>query len=199
VIRRLHSSKSLSCNSYVAITSASKKIALVTSVALGSHTQRRATRRSAYRTAHETGVDHQPQDSQSARSHHPAVVAAARGSGARVNRRAFVTGLGAVLAAPLGVEAQPAARTPAIGVLAPGSPPPKASPAITAFVQGLRDLGWGPGRNITLEYRWTEDREDGYPEFARDLIRFGVDLIVGAGNAVRAAKQATTTNGHTRA
>ena len=110
-----------------------------------------------------------------------------------LDRRAFLAGMASVVAAPLVAEAQPTAKTPAIGVMAPGFPPPESSPSIAAFVQGLRDLGWGPGRNITLEYRWTEDREDRYSEFARDLIRFGVDVIVGAGNAVRAAKQATTT------
>src|SRR5262249_21355944 len=55
------------------------------------------------------------------------------------------------------------------------------------------DLGWVPGQNITLQYRWTEDREDRYSEIARELARLRVDLIVaGTGNAARAAKQATT-------
>src|SRR5262249_37481512 len=106
-------------------------------------------------------------------------------------------GLAVVLAvsfalAPFAGEAQQA-KGPRIGVMAPGAPPPESSPGISAFLQGLRDLGWVPGQNITLEYRWTGDRGDRYPEVARDLVRLRVDLIVAStGSAARAAKQATT-------
>jgi len=104
-------------------------------------------------------------------------------------------GLAVVLAlgllVPLAAEAEQA-KGPRIGVMAPGSPPPESSQSISAFVQGLRDLGWVPGQNITLEYRWTGDSEDRYPEIVRDLVRLRVDLIVaGTGRAAPAAKQAT--------
>ena len=110
-----------------------------------------------------------------------------------MDRRAFFAVLGGgILAAPLIARAQ-AAKGARIGVMAPGSPPPESSPPISAFVQGLRDLGWVPGQNVTLEYRWTDDREDRYPELARDLVRLQVDVIVAStAIAIRAAKQATT-------
>lgn len=110
-----------------------------------------------------------------------------------MDRRTFVAVVGgSVVVALLPVEGQPA-KVPRIGVMAPGSPPPESSPPIVALVQGLQELGWVPGQNITLEYRWTEDREDRYPEFARDLVRVQVDVIVAStATAIRAAKQATT-------
>src|SRR5262249_42917401 len=66
-----------------------------------------------------------------------------------MNRRAFVTGLGVVLAAPLVVEAQHQGKIPRIGVLDPGSRQ-MLSPCLPAFQQGLRDLGYVEGRNIAV-------------------------------------------------
>jgi hypothetical protein len=65
-----------------------------------------------------------------------------------MNRRAFVVALGAVLVAPFGAEAQPAGKVWRIGVLSPGSPPPG---PLEALRQGLRDLGYEDGRNVTIE------------------------------------------------
>ena len=111
------------------------------------------------------------------------------------DRRIFLGTVGwSLLAAPIVVEAQSAARVPRIGVMAPGSPPPESSPSIMAFAEGLRSLGWVPGQNIAVEYRWTEGREDRHPDLARDLVGLGVDLIVaGTSSAARAARRVTTT------
>ena len=63
-----------------------------------------------------------------------------------MNRRAFVTGLGAVLAAPLGAEAQRAGKVPRIGWLG-GPTRESAEPFVEEFQRGLKDLGWVEGQN----------------------------------------------------
>jgi putative ABC transport system substrate-binding protein len=61
------------------------------------------------------------------------------------------------------------------------------------MTQRLRELGWIEGRNLTLVYRWTEGRDDRAADFAAELVRLKVDVIVTNGNAsVHAAKQATS-------
>src|SRR3954471_24315072 len=61
------------------------------------------------------------------------------------------------------------------------------------FVEGLRELGYVEGQNITIEWRMTPDREQ-LLRFATELAGMNLDVIVtGGGPAVRAAKQATST------
>jgi putative tryptophan/tyrosine transport system substrate-binding protein len=99
-------------------------------------------------------------------------------------------GLAVVLSlilAPLAGEAQPTPRVPRIGILRPGSPP---DPLVEAFREGLHELGYAEGRNISIEYRWAEGRDERLPSLAADLVRLQVDVIV-AGAAAVAAKQAT--------
>ena len=63
-----------------------------------------------------------------------------------------------------------------------------------AFRQGLRELGWIEGQNITIEYRWADGNLDRLPALASELVKLPVDLIVIAGvQAVRAARQASIT------
>ena len=47
-----------------------------------------------------------------------------------------------------------------------------------AFLQGLRDLGYVEGKNIAIEYRYTEGELDRLPELAAELVRLNVDVIV---------------------
>src|SRR5262249_23118692 len=63
---------------------------------------------------------------------------------------------------------------------------------VSAFVQRLRELGWVEGRNVAIEYRWAEGRNERYTEIATEFVRLKVDLIVTAGAFVVAAKQATS-------
>jgi putative tryptophan/tyrosine transport system substrate-binding protein len=105
-----------------------------------------------------------------------------------MDRRAFVTMVGgSILAAPLAAEAQPAGKIPRIGILRPGSPP---DPLVEAFRQGLHELGYAEGRNISIEYRWAEGRDERLPSLAADLVRLQMDVIV-AGAAAMVVKQAT--------
>ena len=65
---------------------------------------------------------------------------------------------------------------------------------LEAFRQELRKLGWIEGKNIAIEYRFSELKAERLPELAADLVRLNVDLIVTTGEPpARAAKSATTT------
>ena len=110
-----------------------------------------------------------------------------------MNRRAFVTCLGAVLAAPRAVKAQPPpGKMSRIGVLmnlySPDADPPQ------ALRQGLRDLGYVEGRNVVIEWRYQLGRDNRLSTLATELVRLKSDVIVAdATSAVRAAMQATST------
>jgi putative ABC transport system substrate-binding protein len=95
-----------------------------------------------------------------------------------MKRREFITLLGGAAATwPLVARAQQAAKIPRIGLLSPFSP---ANTAIwhKAFLRGLRDLGWVDGKNIAIEYRYAEGRNDHLPGLIADLARLKVDIIV---------------------
>jgi putative ABC transport system substrate-binding protein len=65
---------------------------------------------------------------------------------------------------------------------------------VEAFRQELGKLGWIEGKNITIEYRFAEQKNERLPELAADLVRLKVDLIVTTGQpSVLAAKSATST------
>src|SRR5262245_58819458 len=99
----------------------------------------------------------------------------------------------ALLAAPLTAEAQPPGPKAArIGYLSSYSA--STGQAHEAFRQGLRDLGYVEGRNLTVEYRWADGNYERLPGLAKELVALGVDLIVSVGGppAARAAKAATT-------
>jgi putative tryptophan/tyrosine transport system substrate-binding protein len=65
---------------------------------------------------------------------------------------------------------------------------------VNAFEDGLRDLGYVPGRNVVIEYRFADGKLERLPQLAQDLVRLKVDVIVTGSNPhVVAAKQATTT------
>src|SRR5262245_27254641 len=110
-----------------------------------------------------------------------------------MERRAFLSTIGvAVLAAPQAASAQPGGRGPRVGVLANGSA--TTSPPVDAFRQGLRDLGYIEGQNITLEIRWAEGRFARLPGLAMELVTWKPDVLVTAGPyGIQAARRATTT------
>jgi putative ABC transport system substrate-binding protein len=109
-----------------------------------------------------------------------------------MDRRTFLAGTGAVLlAAPLAVEAQEAAKVPRIGWLGGSA---AASPLREAFLQGLRDLGYVEGRTVVIEWRFAEEKLERLPALAAELVALKVDVIVtGSRPATVAAKQATRT------
>jgi ABC-type uncharacterized transport system substrate-binding protein len=87
-------------------------------------------------------------------------------------------------------EAQQARKMPVIGYLDYGA----AIDRDEAFFEALRDLGWIEGQNIVIEYRLAEGKFGRLPALAKELVGIKVNLIVTrAGNAILAAKSATTT------
>src|SRR6516225_3433211 len=108
-----------------------------------------------------------------------------------MRRREFITLISGTAATwPLATLAQQAGKVPTIGFL--GTVTQSGWP-VEAFDKRLRELGWIEGRTITIEYRWAEGRDERVTEFVAEFVRSKVDVIVTGGNAVSAAKQATST------
>ena len=105
-----------------------------------------------------------------------------------MDRRAFVAGVAATLAAPLGAGAQPAERIPRIGWLTSSL---VHTPNVEAFRDGMRALGY---REVRLEVRAAEGRVERLAALAAELLALRVEVIVtDGGPAAIAAKQATAT------
>ena len=97
-----------------------------------------------------------------------------------------------LFAAPLAADAQQEGKVPRVGFLFYGSAGP--SPEVDAFRQGLRELGYIEGQNISIEYRFANGRVERLPELAAELVRLKPNVIVTPGTpASLAAKQATGT------
>src|SRR4051794_21890182 len=106
-----------------------------------------------------------------------------------MNRREFITLLGAAAAWPLDARAQ-AGKLPTIGILGSGSA--AWSHLVSALVQRLHELGYIENRSVAIEYRWTEGRSERYAASAAELVRLKVDVLVALGTpAIVAAKKAT--------
>jgi putative ABC transport system substrate-binding protein len=90
--------------------------------------------------------------------------------------------------------AQQPTRIPRIGVLYSGLSG-TAAPQLDGLKQGLRELGYAEGKNITIEYRYAEGKLDRLPNLAAELVRLNPKVIVAAGGTptIVAAKNATHT------
>jgi putative ABC transport system substrate-binding protein len=111
-----------------------------------------------------------------------------------VNRRSFITLLGGAAAAwPPAARARQTAKLPTIGFLGSSSPT-VAGLWVEAFTKRLHELGWIDGRNVAIDLRWAEGRNDRSAEIAAEFVRLKVDVIVTFANEqVQIAKQATST------
>jgi putative ABC transport system substrate-binding protein len=109
-----------------------------------------------------------------------------------MNKKIVVLLLAALtLASVYPTEAQQPGKVPRIGVLFIGG---RNQPHLEAFKQGLRERGYTEGKNIVLEYRYAEGKEDHLPELAAELVYLKVDVIVAtADSSARAAQQITKT------
>src|SRR5262245_41853973 len=110
-----------------------------------------------------------------------------------IGRRKFLATFGgAAVAWPLAARAQQAAM-PVVGVIS-AEWPNLFSDRLRAFHDGLRETGYVEGRNLAIEYRWAEGRNDRLPALAAELVRRQVNVIVSTSTpAVLAARTATTT------
>ena len=97
----------------------------------------------------------------------------------------------AALFPPVVTKAQQPRKLFRIGVVVAGSTPNLYTEALR---RGLAELGWAEGRNLVIEDRYAEGRNERYPALFAELVRLKVDVIVAGGGTagVRAAKQATS-------
>jgi len=105
-----------------------------------------------------------------------------------VKRREFITLLGGAAAWPLAARAQQSDRARRIGVLmlfAEGDQEVKAW--LTAFQEGLQQLGWAQGRNVSIDYRWAESDQARLPTYAAELVRMAPDVLFAAPTPALAA------------
>ena len=109
-----------------------------------------------------------------------------------MKRREFITLLGGAAAAwPVAARAQQPAM-PVVGFLGI-SAPDTIGDRLRAFRLGLKEAGYIDGENLAIDYRWTENQFDRFPELAADFVRKRVAVITTvAGGASLAAKLATT-------
>ena len=117
-------------------------------------------------------------------------------SSAEVRMR--LIGLAVILAvsltlAPLAAEAQQTEKISRIGFMSVSSREP-AKHLIAITLEAMRERGWVEGRNLFVEWRWAEGMVERLPDFAAELVRLNVDLIVAPEtDAALAAKHATRT------
>jgi ABC-type uncharacterized transport system substrate-binding protein len=111
-----------------------------------------------------------------------------------MKRKITVLTLCAMLFALCGsVNAQQAGKVFRIGFL-DASTASGMAVLVDAFRQEMSKLGWVEGKNLAIEYRFAEQKNERLPELAADLVRLKVDLIVTSGGTTPlAAKRATTT------
>jgi putative ABC transport system substrate-binding protein len=109
-----------------------------------------------------------------------------------MRRREFLGALGGAAVSPLAARAEEPNKRYRVGFL--WDSPTVFPDAFEAFAQGLRDLGYVEGRNITIEYRWAEGKPEQIREMAEELVRLKVDAIVAPSSIYTgAAKRATST------
>src|SRR6516165_7433298 len=93
-----------------------------------------------------------------------------------IGRRELLATLGgAAMSWPLAARAQQSSL-PVVGFLHTGSPQGRAL-RIVAFRQGLAESGYVEGQNVTIEYRWAEERYERLPAIAADLVQRQVAVI----------------------
>ena len=105
-------------------------------------------------------------------------------------RKAFIL-IAFLVVAPILAQAQQASQTARIGVLMYDGAPPG---LLEAFQEGLQDLGYVEGKNITIEMRNAAGKTEELDALAGELVRLNVDVILAVNTpAAQAAKKTTAT------
>jgi ABC-type uncharacterized transport system substrate-binding protein len=112
-----------------------------------------------------------------------------------VKRREFITLLGGAVAAwPVAARAQQAAMRRIGVLLSTVESDPRGLEYITAFAQGLAELGWTVGRNVRIEYRWGAGDSNRFRRYAAELVALSPDVVLASGGTiVEAFQQASHT------
>jgi ABC-type uncharacterized transport system substrate-binding protein len=112
-----------------------------------------------------------------------------------MKRRKFISLIGGAAAWPLAAHAQQVERVRRIGALMNlAADDAEALGRITAFVQGLQQLGWTDGRNVRIVARWAAGNADNFRKHAAELVALAPDAILATSTpAVLALQQATHT------
>jgi ABC-type uncharacterized transport system substrate-binding protein len=101
-----------------------------------------------------------------------------------MKRREFIALLGGAAAWPLAARAQQGERMRRIGVLMPSAADDAEYQArLTAFLQGLAQLGWLDGRNVRIDTRWAVADADRIRKYAAELVALAPDVILAPGSA----------------
>jgi putative ABC transport system substrate-binding protein len=111
-------------------------------------------------------------------------------------RREFITLLGGAAAAwPLAARAQQGERMRRIGVLMNlAADDPESTARVTAFAQGLQELGWSIGRNVQIDTRWAPADPDLFRRYVAKVVAAAPDVILASTRyAVAPLRQATRT------
>ena len=111
-----------------------------------------------------------------------------------IRRRDFITLLGGAAATwPIEARAQQSNPMPRIGALMNLIPDdPAALSRVTAFAQGLQELGWSDGRNVQIVYRWGAGDDGRVQEYATELVTLAPDVILASGDGAAAPLQQAT-------
>src|SRR6516225_3983613 len=92
-----------------------------------------------------------------------------------MKRRAFIRLVGSAMAGlPFAALAEQAVRIRRLGVLlATGADDPLAPGRVAAVREGLNQLGWDEGRNLSIDWRWSGDDSTHTTPDAEELVRVG--------------------------
>jgi putative ABC transport system substrate-binding protein len=112
-----------------------------------------------------------------------------------IGRRQFISALGGAVTCPLAARAQQGERIRRIGVLFANyaESDPEGQGLVTAFVQGLKSLGWIVGKNVQIDLRWAGGEANQVLKLAKELVELRPDVLLGQSSGTAALYQVTQT------